>query len=273
MLASEYRDTIARRNFTFIVIFIVLFFPLIKTVEFYPWVLFGEKNLKITTDFLSTFYPPNLNNTFLLEVFESSLQTVAIATVGLFFALLIGIPSALLITTALSVSEFENRKPVFPYLFRYFIRALLILLRSIPEIVWALIFVRVVGLGPTAGILAIALTYGGMLGKVYAEILESGDNPPGKYAMQIGCSRLQVLMYFLIPQNLLELLSYTIYRWECAIRSTVIMGFVGAGGLGFQLESSLKMFAGDEVLTILFAFIMLVWLSDYFSKSIRRSLT
>ena len=112
-----------------------------------------------------------------------------------------------------------------------------------------------------------------MLGKVYAEILESGDNPPGKYAMQIGCSRLQVLLYFLIPQNLLELLSYTVYRWECAIRSTVIMGFVGAGGLGFQLESSLKMFAGDEVLTILFAFIVLVWLSDYFSKSIRKSLT
>ncbi|GIR48318.1 MAG: hypothetical protein CM15mP58_04150 [Burkholderiaceae bacterium] len=112
MLASEYRDTIVRRNFTFVVIFIVLFFPLIQTVEFYPWVLLGEKNLKITIDFLSTFYPPNLTNTFLLEVFESSLQTVAIATVGLFFALLIGIPSALLITTALSVSEFENRKPV-----------------------------------------------------------------------------------------------------------------------------------------------------------------
>ena len=186
---------------------------------------------------------------------------------------MIGIPSALFITTALSVSEFENRKSLLSYLFRYLIRALLILLRSIPEIVWALIFVRVVGLGPTAGILAIALTYGGMLGKVYAEILESGDNPPGKYAMQIGCSRLQVLMYFLIPQNLLELLSYTVYRWECAIRSTVIMGFVGAGGLGFQLESSLKMFAGDEVLTILFAFIVLVWLSDYFSKSIRKSLT
>ena len=150
MLASEYKDTIARKNFTYIVIFIVLFFPLIKTVEFYPWVLLGEKNLKITIDFLSTFYPPNLTITFLLDVFESSIQTVAIATVGLFFALLIGIPSALLITTAISVSEFENRKPVFPYLFRYFIRALLILLRSIPEIVWALVFVRVVGLGPTA---------------------------------------------------------------------------------------------------------------------------
>ena len=170
------------------------------------------------------------------------------------------------------VSEFENRKPVLPYLLRYLIRALLILLRSIPEIVWALIFVRVVGLGPTAGILAISLTYGGMLGKVYAEILESGDNPPGKYGIQIGCSRLQVLLFFLIPQNLLELVSYTVYRWECAIRSTVIMGFVGAGGLGFQLESALKMFAGDEVLTILCAFISLVWMSDCLSKFIRKIL-
>ena len=104
MLASEYKDTIARRNFTYIVIFMVLFFPLIKTVEFYPWVLLGEKNLKITIDFLSTFYPPNLTATFLLDVFESSIQTVAIATIGLFFALLIGIPSALFITTALQAN-------------------------------------------------------------------------------------------------------------------------------------------------------------------------
>ncbi len=273
MIASEFRDSVVRRNFTYIVVVIVLFFPLVKAVEFYPWVLFGEKNIKVTFNFLSTFFPPNLSGSFLSDVLESTIQTIAIATVGLFFALLIGVPSALLITNAMSVSSCENSNTIIPISFRYVIRALLILLRSIPEIVWALIFVRVVGLGPTAGILAISLTYGGMLGKVYAEILESGDNPPGKYGIQIGCSRLQVLLFFLIPQNLLELVSYTVYRWECAIRSTVIMGFVGAGGLGFQLESALKMFAGDEVLTILCAFISLVWMSDCLSKFIRKTVS
>ena len=259
------------RNLIIGLVLIVLFVPLFPASEFYPWRLFDDRNFDITLKFLSSFYPPKVDVEFLSIIFFGSLQTIAIATVGLVFALIIGVPASLLITNVLSFSKIEQEKTSFTGFVRYAIRLVLIMLRSIPEIVWALIFVRVVGLGPMAGILAIGLTYGGMLGKVYAEILESAAGIKHIQGMQIGYSRFQILAYVLIPQSSLELVSYTVYRWECAIRSTVIMGFVGAGGLGFQLESSLKMLHGGEVLTILIAFVVLVWLADQFSSLIRRS--
>ncbi len=123
---------------------------------------------------------------------------------------------------------------------------------------WALVFVRVVGLGPTAGVLAIALTYGGMLGKVYGEILESGETQAAEALLRNGAGRLQAFFYAVLPNNAAELVSYTVYRWECAIRSSVVLGFVGAGGLGQQMDNSMKMFNGGEVATMLLVFIALV---------------
>jgi phosphonate transport system permease protein len=145
-------------------------------------------------------------------------------------------------------------------------------LRSIPELVWALVFVRVVGLGPTAGVLAIALTYGGMLGKVYGEILESGEHHATVSLMRNGATRLQAFLFGLLPQNAAELASYTVYRWECAIRSSVVLGFVGAGGLGQQLDSSMKMFNGGEVVTMLAVFVLLVAIADHVSAALRKAL-
>jgi len=91
------------------------------------------------------------------------------------------------------------------------------------------VFVRVVGLGPTAGVLAIALTYAGMLGKVYGEILESGETHATTSLLRNGAGRLQAFFHGLLPTNAPELTSYTVYRWECAIRSSAVLGFVGAG--------------------------------------------
>jgi phosphonate transport system permease protein len=159
-----------------------------------------------------------------------------------------------------------------PEVLRWCVRATLIVLRSIPELIWALVFVRVVGLGPTAGVLAIALTYGGMLGKVYAEILESGESHATQTLMRNGSGRLQAFAYALLPSHAAELASYTVYRWECAIRSSVVLGFVGAGGLGQQLDNSMKMFNGGEVATLLLVFITLVALADRVSAWLRKSL-
>ena len=145
-------------------------------------------------------------------------------------------------------------------------RGLLIFLRSVPEIVWALLFVRAVGLGPTAGVLAIAITYAGMLGKVYAEILESVDQRPMHALLQGGSGRLSAFVYGLLPNAAAELTSYTVYRWECAIRASVVMGFVGAGGLGQQIDLSLRMFAGGEVASMLLTFLLLVLLADALSR-------
>ncbi len=266
------RDPLWYSRLFFFLITLIIFFPLLTTVEFYPWKLFEDKSTEITLNFLASFFPPEFSFNFLLMIADETIQTIAIATAGLFLALLIGVPGGLLICTRLSLSNIDESPNSLGSFLRYVCRLLLIILRSVPELVWALIFVRVIGLGPTAGVLAIALTYGGMLGKVYSEILESGDDQYLKNLALNGASRSQILMYALIPQNILELVSYSIYRWECAIRSTVVLGFVGAGGLGQQLENSMKMFNGGEVCTILIMFIFLVFCSDWISKWTRKKL-
>jgi phosphonate transport system permease protein len=251
---------------------LVLLWPLLLATEFRPWVLFSAESRGPTAHFLAAFVPPALGGDFLWLVARETWRTVAIATAGITLALVIAVPATLMSTRVLSVSALSGRMAPLPAALRQVLRWGLVLLRSIPELVWALVFVRVVGLGPTAGVLAIALTYGGMLGKVYADILESGETPATHSLLANGCGRLQAFTYGLLPQNAAELSSYTVYRWECAIRSSVVLGFVGAGGLGQQLDNSTKMFAGGEVATMLLVFVALVALADRISAWLRRVL-
>ena len=250
----------------------VLLWPLFVATEFKPWILFEAANLRVTRQFLASFLPPAHSAEFLALVARESWRTVAIATAGMTLALVLAWPLTLLSTRVLSVSALSGRMARGPFWLRQALRWLLIVLRSVPELVWALVFVRVVGLGPTAGVLAIALTYGGMLGKVYGEILESGETHTTETLLRNGSSRLQAFFYGLLPQNASELTSYTVYRWECAIRSSVVLGFVGAGGLGQQLDNSMKMFNGGEVLTMLGVFVALVALADRVSSGLRKAL-
>lgn len=250
----------------------VLLWPLLVTTEFKPWVLLDPQALRVTGHFIASFVPPAHSLEFLSLVARETWRTVAIATAGITLGLLLAVPLTLVATRALSMSALTGRMAPLPLALRQAVRMLLIGLRSVPELVWALVFVRVVGLGPAAGVLAIALTYGGMLGKVYAEILESGDAQVTQTLLRNGASRLQAFAYGLLPQNAAELTSYTVYRWECAIRSSVVLGFVGAGGLGQLMDGSLKMFAGGEVLTMLIVFVALVALADRLSAALRRAL-
>jgi phosphonate transport system permease protein len=251
---------------------LVLLVPALVATEFRPWVMLEGENLKVTARFLGDFFPPKLEPAFLAMVAKETWRTVAIATAGVALALLVAIPLTLVSTAALSVSALPGRMNALPFVVRTAVRWLLIVLRSVPELIWALVFVRVVGLGPTAGVLAIALTYGGMLGKVYGEILESGENHATTTLLRNGAGRLQAFFHGLLPQNAAELTSYTVYRWECAIRSSAVLGFVGAGGLGQQMDASMKMFAGAEVATMLIVFVLLVWLADRASAWLRREL-
>ena len=234
--------------------------------------MFEEQSLKVSGQFIASFFPPAHTAEFLTMVLKETWRTVAMATAGVALALLIAVPLALLSTRVLSVSALSGRMARGPFWLRQLARWLLIVLRSIPELVWALVFVRVVGLGPTAGVLAIALTYGGMLGKVYGEILESGETHATEALLRNGAGRLQAFFYGLLPTSAAELTSYTVYRWECAIRSSVILGFVGAGGLGQQMDNSMKMFNGGEVATMLLVFMTLVALADRVSAWLRKVL-
>jgi len=254
------------------VVALVLLWPMLVMTEFKPWVLLEPGALKPAWHFLGDFFPPRLDREFLALVARETWRTVAIATAGMTLALVLAIPMALVSARVLSISALTGRMALPSAALRQLVRWLLIVLRSVPELIWALVFVRVVGLGPTAGVLAIALTFSGMLGKVYAEILDSGEPHSTTSLLRNGAGRLQALMYALLPQNAAELTSYTVYRWECAIRSSAVLGFVGAGGLGQQMDASMKMFNGSEVATMLLVFMALVWWADKISAWLRRSL-
>jgi phosphonate transport system permease protein len=272
-LAGKLRDPDFSSRIFWLTFALLLLWPLGVATEFRPWVLWEPENLKVSRDFLASFWPLVYNAEFMQMVVKETWRTVAMATAGVTLALMLAIPMSLMATRVLSLSALTGRMDRWPAVLRWCVRATLILLRSIPELVWALVFVRVVGLGPTAGVLAIALTYGGMLGKVYAEILESGESHATHTLMRNGSGRLQAFVYALLPTHAAELASYTVYRWECAIRSSVVLGFVGAGGLGQQLDNSMKMFNGGEVATLLLIFIVLVALADSVSAWLRRALS
>ncbi len=249
---------------------LVLAAPALVATEFRPWTLFEPDALRATLRFAAEFFPPKVEGEFLLLVLRECWRTVAIATAGMALALVIAVPLTLAATSVLSVSALPGRMHAWPFAVRQAVRGLLIVLRSVPELVWALVFVRVVGLGPTAGVLAIALTYGGMLGKVYCEILESDERHAAHALLRNGAGRLQAFFYGVLPQSAAELTSYTVYRWECAIRSSAVLGFVGAGGLGQQMDNSMKMFQGSEVATMLIVFMLLVGLADAASAWLRK---
>jgi phosphonate transport system permease protein len=250
----------------------VVLWPLFVVAEFKPWQLLEPGSMKPALRFLADFVPPRMDGDFLLLVARETWRTVAMATAGLVLALFIAAPLTLLSVRVLSVSGLAGRMAAGPAAMRFTVRGLLVVLRSVPELIWALVFVRVVGLGPAAGVLAIALTYGGMLGKVYGEILESGDPHATLALLRNGAGRVQAFFYGMLPQNAAELTSYTVYRWECAIRSSAVLGFVGAGGLGQQMDSSMKMFNGAEVSTMLLVFIALVAATDRISAWLRKAL-
>ncbi|MES2740384.1 MAG: ABC transporter permease [Pseudomonadota bacterium] len=252
---------------------VVVLWPMAALSEFHPSILFDRQSLGAAWRFLADFLPPAHTPAFLVMLLRETWQTVAIATAGLSLALLGAIPATLLVTQRLSISRLGGgRMRPAGVLLRQSVRWLLVLLRSVPELVWALLLVRIVGLGPTAGVLAIALTYCGMLGKVYAEILESSESRACEAILANGGGRLAALCYGALPEAASELVSYTVYRWECAIRGSVVMGFVGAGGLGQRMDESMKMLAGGEVSAMLLVFVLLVAAADLVSAMLRKRL-
>lgn len=265
------RDPAAWSRLALTALLLFALWPGIRLTEFDPGALFDPRNRETMGRFLGTFFPLALSGEFLRLIVKSTLETLAIATAGMALAFVIAAPLSLVLTRSLSISRIGPGPGLWAgHLLRVPARAVLMIFRSVPEIVWALLFVRAVGLGPTAGVLAIGITYGGMLGKVYSEIFESGDVRPTVALLESGSGHVPAFLYGMLPVALPELISYSVYRWECAIRASVIMGFVGAGGLGMQMELSMRMLNGGEVSTMLLVFLLLVLLADAISAGLRR---
>ncbi len=267
------RDPATPYRFMGLLLAIAILWPMLQLTQFEPKLLIDPNNIQVMGDFLVQFFPPNIEATFLSLVIKATVETLAMATAGIALAMVIAVPLGLIISYSLSISRIgPTPDHQFAQSIRFLARSLMLVLRGIPEIVWALLLVRVFGLGAIAGVLAIAITYGGMLAKVYSEILESGNTLPARALILSGSNRIAAFLYGLLPGSAQELASYTVYRWECAVRASVVMGFVGAGGLGQLMDQSMKMLNGGEVSTILVVFLGLVLLADYISLIIRKQL-
>ena len=151
-------------------------------------------------------------------------------------------------------------------------RVVLNFLRSIPELIMGIIFVAAVGFGALPGVLALGLHSAGMVAKFFAEAIEHVDHKPIEAAEAAGASRLQVIQYAILPQVLPQFADVTVYRWEYNFRASTVMGMVGAGGIGLELMSSLRILHYTEVSAILIAILIMVTAVDAIGAAVRRAM-
>ncbi len=210
---------------------------------------------------------PELSADFLGLTLSSAWKTVAYAVAGICLAVGLGLPLGILASGVLARSPRVKIPGIAGF------RFLLGAMRAVHELIWAWFFVAAVGLSPAAAIFALAIPYAGILGRIYADILNDVPDEPLRALRASGASETKVLLYGRLPMALPDMLSYTFYRFECAIRSAAIMGFVGVGGLGMQIQLSLADLYFNEVWTLLYALVALVLLVDIWSSWVRRYLT
>jgi phosphonate transport system permease protein len=215
----------------------------------------------------SSLLHPDLSPRLLKLALIAAWRTLAYAVAGMTLAFIFAFILGVLASGILAEGDISRRvlKTVF--------RTVLGFMRAIHELIWAWFFVSSVGLTPFAAIFALAIPYGGTLGRIYADILSDVPKEPIKALRASGASRPQLLIYGYLPMAKVDMISYTMYRLECAVRSSTIMSFVGLGGLGFEIQLALQDLNYSEVWTFLIFLTALVVLIDLWSNMLRRGLT
>ena len=199
---------------------------------------------------------------YLAGVGRAIWTTLRIATLGTALAAIIALPLGLL-----SARTLNGPRPVF-----WFAKGVLDALRSIHTLVFGLFLVGIVGLGATAGILAVALHSSGTLGKLLAESIESLDANPVNAVRAAGATPAQVFFLGVWPAVLPQYISHMLYVWEFNIRDSTILGLVGAGGLGLLLSEAMSLFQWGRLATLLLAIVIMVTAFDALSRGVRRRL-
>ncbi len=175
-----------------------------------------------------------------------------------------------LATVSFAASNLTGRGTIAGRVLVVLTRAVYILTRAVPELVWALIVVFVFSPGILAGALALAVHNFGVLGRLGAEIVEDVDQGPIEALKSSGAGRVQLLFYGVLPQVLPQFITFLLYRWEVIIRTSVVVGLVAVSGLGYQLRLDLSFFRYTDVALLLIVYIGLVWTVDLISIGLRR---
>ena len=220
-------------------------------------VILGIPNM---VDFFGRMFPPDLS--YLTFLVAPTVETVQIAAWGTVIAVIASAPLSLL------AARNTSPHPVIYFVTRIFLN----LLRSINELIYALLLVSAVGLGPFPGVLAIALHATGMLAKFVAEEIEHVNRGPVEALQAAGAGRMQIILFGIMPQVLPAVVGYILYRFDVSIRSATVLGLVGAGGLGFSLITTMKMFKYHETAASILMIIVLIWVADWISGHLQKKI-
>ncbi|MEX2533042.1 MAG: ABC transporter permease subunit [Nitriliruptoraceae bacterium] len=203
---------------------------------------------------------PDMSGEFLGIVGSAIVETLHISLAALVFAVVLGVPLALLIAGNVGAPAFIRQGAV----------VAAATLRGVPELLLALVFVATVGLGPAAGVYAIGLHGAGLLAKLLSEQLEAVPRGPVTAIRAMGAPRYVIAGFGIIPQASSDIVSLILYQWECNIRTATIVGFVGGGGVGQLLDIALKLFRYDELATLVLAVLAIILAVDMFSRALRQ---
>ncbi|HSL50330.1 MAG TPA: phosphonate ABC transporter, permease protein PhnE [Candidatus Deferrimicrobiaceae bacterium] len=217
------------------------------------------EGLPFMWDFLRRMVPPDVS--VLGNALRGAVETIQIAVVGTAAAAVLALP--------MGFAAARNAAP--PWLF-YGARGLLNAFRAVDTLVYALIFVAAVGLGPFPGVLAVVVYTATVLAKLYSEAIEAIEPGPVEAVRATGATALQVLRWGVLPQLVPQFLSFTLYRFETNIRAAAVLGFVGAGGIGFYIQTYLRLLNYPAAATVLLVLIGLVMIVDFASSRLRARL-
>lgn len=247
----------------------------IEFVDADPRKLADRDGVANALSILSGFANPDLSREFLLRIGALSIESLFIGVLGTVLAVFVGAALALVTIRVPDLPHPPRRAPVgrrYGFeLARTLGRGVLGVFRSIPEIVWAYLFVRLFGLGALPAILALGLAVGGSIGKLYAELAEAVDPRAVRALRAMGARRLPILLFCVIPQLSRQWIAYALFRLECNIRSGTILGVVGAGGLGSEIALAIRYFQYDKLATALMAVLIFVAALEFVSAWLRRS--
>ena len=251
------RQTLVRYAWYAGIVFVALWS--VRQLEI-PWLYFLDAHVQ-AADLLVRMFPPDW--AFIEQVLDPLIETIHIATLGTAFTFIIAFPIAFL----------SARNTTYNDLTWLIGRFILVTSRSVNTVVWGLVFVAIFGPGPVAGIWAITARSIGFMGKLIAEAIEEVDEGTIEAIEATGASRLQVLWIGVLPQVLPVIWGTVIYRWDINIRESTVLGFVGAGGIGIILYSSINLFAWSEVGIIIISIFVVVVFSEFVSAAVRQRIT
>jgi phosphonate transport system permease protein len=225
-----------------------------------------DGGLAAATHILAGALHPSLDPQFLEVVARAAVTTLAFAILGTAGALILGLAGGLILGDAAWSGPLSRTSRAA----RLVLRGIVVAARSVHELIWALLLVSVLGLDPLVAVLALAVPFGAQTAQVYGGTLDSVDREPLTALRAAGVGRLPALAYGLFPIAAPLLVSYAFYRFECALRSAVILGVAGVGGLGFEMIVSLQSRNWGEVWTLIGAFLILVAAVETWSTRVRR---